>query len=213
MQEILSARATKALFTAVLGATLFAGCMDSSDQSENLDDSTANNSADAELNSHHDQTLPPIGADQEYGFVNGDTYTFRFPGFFTPQAETFFIWNLGTSIQHNAPYPSNSHGKLYAVFAPGPAGSTHHVAGQDGFDHYHLMNQGEGTRTFDVYLVFQGANYNAATFHAPLSERDMNRAVSAGILATPLLTNEAGFDQLVFKVPVVRFHDDHGHGW
>jgi hypothetical protein len=149
--------------------------------------------------------LPPISADQEYGFFQGQTFTFTFPGFFTPQAETFFIWNLGTSIQHDAPYPSNDHGRLYAVFAPGPAGSTHHVAGQDGFDHYHVMSQNAGTRTFDVFLVFTGPNYNAATFDAPLSEKDVNRAVADGVLGPVLKTTDAGFDPLVFTVPVTKF--------
>ncbi len=149
--------------------------------------------------------LPPLGADQEYGFFQGQTFTFNFPGFFTPQAETFFIWNLGTSIQHGAPYPSNDHGRLYAVFAPGPAGSTHHVAGQDGFDHYHVMSQNAGTRTFDVFLVFPGPNFNAATFDAPLSEHDINKAVDDGVLAAPITTTAAGFGPLVITVPVTKF--------
>jgi hypothetical protein len=72
-------------------------------------------------------SLPELSEDQEYSFFRDRTFTFRFPGFFTPQAETFFIWNFGTSIQHDAPYPSSSHGKLYGVFAQGPAGATHHV--------------------------------------------------------------------------------------
>jgi len=155
---------------------------------------------------HGPQTLPPIGADQEYSFKDNRTFTFSFPGFNSPQAETFFIWNFGTTIQHNAPYPSASHGKLYGVFAPGPAGSTHHVAGQDGFDHYHVMNRGEGTQTFDVFLVFPGPNFNAATFHAPLSEAGINAAVTAGILAAPVTTTAAGFGPLVIRVPVREFH-------
>ena len=148
------------------------------------------------------QTLPAIGADQEYSFFQGQTHTFSFPGFFSPQAETFFIWNFGTSIQHNAPYPSSSHGRLYGVFAPGPAGSVHHVAGQDGFDHYHIMSQGQGTRTFDVFLVFPGPNFNPATFIAPRSELAMNISIAFGILAAPVTTTDAGFGPLVFTVPV-----------
>jgi len=139
-------------------------------------------------------------------FFENDVFTLRFPGFFTPQAETFFIWNLGTTIQHDAPYPSNRHGKLYGVFAPGPAGATHHVEGQDGFDHYHLGTQGEGRRTFDVFLVFPGPNFNAATWRPVLNERALNRAVAAGILNAPITTIAAGFDQLVIKVPVSEFH-------
>jgi hypothetical protein len=194
---------TTALFTALLGATLLAGCLDNAADDPQLPDDDASSFAATDFGAH---PLPPIGADQEYGFFNGRTFTFRFPGFFTPQAETFFIWNLGTSIQHNAPYPSNSHGKVYGVFAPGPAGSTHHVDGQDGFDHYHILTQDSGTHTFDVFLVFTGPNFNAATFRAPLSERDMNAAIRAGVLAAPLTTVQAGFDPLVFRVPVSEFH-------
>ncbi len=59
--------------------------------------------------------------------------------------------------------------------------------------------------------MFPGPNYNPATFDAPLSEHELNAAVAAGILAPPALTTASGFDQLVIKVPVVKF-DDHGHG-
>jgi hypothetical protein len=195
-----------ALVTALVGAALLSGC--AMDDGQALPDESASAVADTD-NFHGPHALPPISADQEYAFLNGETFTWRFPGFFTAQAETFFIWNLGTSIQHNAPYPSNSHGKVFAIFAPGPTGSTHHVDGQDGFDHYHLITQGQGTHTFDVFLVFTGPNFNAATFHAPLSERDMNTAVRAGILATPATTTDAGFGPLVIRVPVSEFHDHH----
>ena len=199
----------KALVTALVGASLFAACAVDGSQASDGEDSAELSTA--ERSGHQPQPLPAIGEDQEYSFFNGDTYTFSFPGFFTPQAETFFIWNFGTTIQHNAPYPSSSHGRLYGVFAPGPAGATHHVDGQDGFDHYHVMSQGQGTRTFDVFLVFPGPNFNAATFRAPLAECDLNAAVAAGVLAAPITTTAAGFGPLVIRVPVVKF-DDHGHG-
>jgi hypothetical protein len=202
---------TTALFTALVGATLLGGCVMDADDSQTSDgDSEAALSSTSD-HGHQPTPLPPIGADQEYGFFNNQTVTFRFPGFFTPQAETFFIWNLGTSIQHGAPYPANSHERVYGVFAPGPAGSTHHVDGQDGFDHYHIVTKNSGTHTFDVFLVFPGPNFNAATFQAPLSEHDMNTAIAAGILGAPLTTVQAGFDPLVFKVPVTKVND-HGHG-
>jgi hypothetical protein len=194
---------TTALLTALVGAALLGGC--AVDDEQALPDESASAVAPDNFGGPH--ALPPIGADQEYAFLNGQTFTWRFPGFFTAQAETFFIWNLGTSIQHNAPYPSNSHGKVFAIFAPGPVGSTHHVDGQDGFDHYHLITQGEGTHTFDVFLVFTGPNFNAATFHAPLSEQSMNAAVTAGILAAPATTTAAGFGPLVIRVPVSEFHN------
>src|SRR6185503_8812065 len=192
---------TMALFVTILGATMLSGCVADGESSQSPD-ILEEQAAQPLLN------LPPIGEDQEYAFYKGDAHTLKFPGFFTPQAETFFIWNLGTTIQHGAPYPSSTHGKLYGVFAPGPQGATHHVDGQDAFDHYHLMNKGEGTRTFDVFLVFPGPNFNAATFKAPLSEKALNTAVAAGILNAPLTTVAAGFPPLVIKVPVKEFEDN-----
>jgi hypothetical protein len=196
-------RTMRKIFAAILAMPLL-GC--ATGDSTSIDDSTT--PAPSSTSDHAvavPASLPAIGADQEYAFFQNHTDTFQFPDFFTPQAETFFIWNLGTSIQHNAPYPSNSHGRLFAVFAPGPAGSTHHVDGQDGFDHYHIISQSEGLRTFDVFLVFQGPNFNAATFTAPLSESSMNAAVTAGVLNAPLTTTAAGFGPLVIKVPVSEF--------
>jgi len=187
------------LLSAVLAISL-AACV--TGDATSIDDSPPGADFTAEQAAQAPATLPAIGQDQEYAFFQNHTYTFRFPGFFTPQAETFFIWNFGTSIQHNAPYPSGSHGKLYGVFAPGPAGATHHVDGQDGFDHYHVMSQGEGLRTFDVFFVFPGPSFNAATFVPPRSERDLNAAISAGVLGAPLTTTAAGFGPLVIKVPV-----------
>jgi len=186
--------------TAVVGASLFTGCAVDAADSQDLETDPASAHVDADLS--HAHALPAIGADQEYSFFAGLPFKFKFPGFFSPQAETFFIWNFGTSIQHNATYPSSSHGRLYGVFAPGPAGSVHHVDGQDGFDHYHIMSQGPGTRTFDVFLVFPGPKFNPATFIAPRSELAMNISIAFGILAAPITTTDAGFGPLVFTVPV-----------
>jgi hypothetical protein len=204
MQEILVIRdraTTRALVTALVGAALLGGCAVDVDRSQ-PSESESTFALEAAAQAHAPRSLPPLPEDQEYAFFKGDAFKIRFPGFFTAQAETFFIWNLGTTIQHNAPYPSNSHGKMYGVFAPGPAGATHHVDGQEGFDHYHVMTLGEGTHTFDVFLVFQGPNFNAATFKAPLSEREINAAVAAGILAAPSTTTAAGFGPLVIRVPI-----------
>lgn len=147
--------------------------------------------------------LPDLPPNLEYVFYNGRTGLMGFPGYFSSTAETFFIWNLGWTIQHDAPYPSPDHGKLYGVFAPGPGGATHHVDGQDAFDHYHIVNQGTGIRTFDVWLVFPGPNFDAATYKPVRSEAAMNAQIAAGILAAPITTTAAGFDQLVLRVPVL----------
>lgn len=148
--------------------------------------------------------LPPLSADQEYAYFQGNAWTFQFPGYFSPEAETFFIWNFGTSIQHGAPYPSSSHEQLYAVFAPGPAGATHHTDEADPFDHYHILGKVGGTRTYDAFLVFPGPNFNAATWDAPRSVDEMNDRIASGELGAPLLTTQAGFDPLVITVPTKR---------
>src|SRR6185503_19315722 len=184
---------TMALFVTILGATMLSGCVADGESSQSPD-ILEEQAAQPLLN------LPPIGEDQEYAFYKGDAHTLKFPGFFTPQAETFFIWNLGTTIQHGAPYPSNSHAKLYGVFAPGPTGSTHHVDCQNAFDHYHIITKNQGPHTFDVFLVFPGPNFNPATFVAPLSESALNTAIAAGVLAAPITTTAAGFGPLVIRV-------------
>ncbi len=142
------------IFAAILLAGPLTACAtDAIDASEGTDFPTADQAA------KHADPLPPIGEDQEYSFFQGQTHTFSFPGFFSPQAETFFIWNFGTTIQHGAP--------------PGPS-------------------------------------FNAATFDAPLSEHDINKAVADGVLAAPITTTAAGFGPLVITVPVTKFKD-HGH--
>jgi hypothetical protein len=192
-------------FAAILLVGPLAACVtdatDSTDETESAI-STASSAA------KHCDSLPPIGEDQEYVFFNGQPYTMKFPGYFSPQSETFFIWQFGTAIQHDAPYPSSSHGRLYAIFAQGPAGAEHDVEGQPAYNHYHIITEGSGTRTLDVFLVNPGPNYNPATFDAPLSEHALNEAV---VLAAPAPTTALGLGPLVIKVPVSKF-DDHGHG-
>lgn len=199
--EIRDRSNVKALLAALVGTALLGGCTVGSESSQpSSQPSTGVAQADWRSTS-----LPPLPEDEEYAFFRDQPFTIQFPGFFTPQAETFFLWNFGTSIQHDAPYPSSSHGKLYALFAPGPAGATHHVDGQDSFDHYHIITQEEGLRTFDVFLVFPGPKFNPATFVAPLSERELNAAVAAGVMSPPLTTTAAGFGPLVIQVPVQEF--------
>ena len=155
------------------------------------------------------QPLPEQPEDTEYAFFNHQVFTFTFPGFDSPQAETFFIWNLGTSIVHGAPYPSNTHDKMWGIIAPGPPGGTHHVDGQDAFDHYHLINKGAGTRTFDVFLVFQGPNLNLATWVPPLNETELRAAIASGQLGPETLTTAVVGEPLVIKEKIKKFDPRH----
>lgn len=197
----------KFLAAILLASPVVACATDPSDATDATDSEVA---AVSSVSQHCDSSLPPIGEDQEYVFFQGQALTMQFPGYFSPQAETFFIWNFGTAIQHDAPYPSSSHGRLYAIFAPGPDGAEHEVEGQPNYNHYHVISQNAGTRTLDLYVVFPGPNFNPATFDPPLSEHALNAAVSAGVLAPPATTVDAGFGPLVIKVPVSKPHH-HGH--
>ena len=204
MRELLIRNGAKAgaLFAAVMGTAMVSGCVASGDSSE-----PATSVADQAVECHQ-QPLPEQPEDTEYAFFNHQVFTFKFPGFNSPQAETFFIWNLGTSIQHGAPYPSSTHDKMWGIIAPGPPGGTHHVEGQDGFDHYHLINKGAGTRTFDVFLVFQGPNFNLATWVPPLNETELNQRVSSGQLGPIQLTTDLNFPPLVIKEKIKKFEDE-----
>jgi hypothetical protein len=100
------------------GTALVSGCAVNADSSE--EDTSVTDQAVLPC----PQPLPEQPEDTEYAFFNHQVFTFTFPGFSSPQAETFFIWNLGTSIQHGAPYPSSKHNKMWGIIAPGPAGGT-----------------------------------------------------------------------------------------
>jgi hypothetical protein len=197
---------TGALVVAVAGATMLGGCAANADSSGE----EATSVADQAVQCDQPLPLPEQPEDTEYAFFNHQVFTFTFPGFDSPQAETFFIWNLGTTIQHGAPYPSNKHDKMWGIIAPGPPGGTHHVEGQDDFDHYHLINKGAGTRTFDVFLVFKGPNFDLATWVPPLSETELNAAIAAGKLGPVTLTTAVVGDPLVIKEKIKKF-DAHHH--
>jgi hypothetical protein len=196
---------TGALFAVVVGTTLLGGCAVNTDSSEE-----ATSVADQAVQCDQPLPLPEQPEDTEYAFFNHQVFTFTFPGFDSPQAETFFIWNLGTTIQHGAPYPSNKHDKMWGIIAPGPPGGTHHVEGQPDFDHYHLINKGAGTRTFDVFLVFQGPNFDLATWVPPLNEQELNAAIAAGKLGPVTLTTAVVGEPLVIKEKIKKF-DSHHH--
>src|ERR1041384_578616 len=82
---------TGALVVAVAGATMLGGCAVNADSSSGEEATSVADQA-VECN----QPLPEQPEDTEYAFFNHQVFTFTFPGFNSPQAETFFIWNLGT---------------------------------------------------------------------------------------------------------------------
>jgi hypothetical protein len=127
----------------------------------------------------------------------------------SPAAEVFFIWNLGVDgVRQESPYPTNARRNLYAVFAPSPANAVHHVDGQDQFDHYHIVDASPDARhsgydgTWDVFLVFPGPNFNAATYQVAKTVDAMNRQIRDGILGPITKTTDAGFDPLVLHAEI-----------
>lgn len=164
--------------------------------------------------------VPPPGPDDttEAVYFRGNQCHMVFRDVSSPEAETFFIWNLGVDgIIDEAPYPTQQRANLYAVFAPGPPDSIHHVDGEDDFDHYHIVDAAPhrhsrppGQRydgTWDVFLVFPGPRFDAATYRAARSVREMKQQIRDGILGPIMTTTDAGFDQLVLHAEI--FDDCH----
>jgi hypothetical protein len=140
----------------------------------------------------------------------------------SPDADFFFIWNLGVDgVVEGVPYPTSARADLYVVVAPAPANAIHHVDGQDQYDHYHIVDaapgdddddddddDGDDNRydgTWDVFVVFPGPNFNPATYKAARSVNKMKKQIQAGILGPILTTPEAGFDPLVLNLEI---HDE-----
>jgi hypothetical protein len=160
--------------------------------------------------------VPPPGPDdaQEAVYFDDNQCHIVFRNLSAPEAETFFIWNLGVNgVLQEEPYNTPERADLYAVFAPAPANATHHVDGHDDFDHYHIVewspddpddnNTYDGT--WDVFLVFPGPNFDPATYQVAKSVNRMNQQISAGILGPITPTPDAGFDPLVLNSEIHDF--------
>ena len=165
--------------------------------------------------------VTPPGPDDvpEALYFDGGQCHMVFRNVSSPQAEVFFIWNLGINgVLQEEPYPTTRRANLYAIFAPSPADAVHHVDGQDQFDHYHIVDaapHGHGhfdfdsshggpryDGTWDVFLVFPGPNFNAATYKVAKTVDKMNKQIRDGILGPITKTNDAGFDPLVLNAEI-----------
>jgi len=156
--------------------------------------------------------VPGPGPDdaEEAVYFNYDQCHIVFRDLSSPEAETFFIWNLGVNgVLQEEPYNTPGRANLYAIFAPAPADATHHVDGQDDFDHYHIVDASPESHrydgTWDVFLVFPGPNFDPATYKAAKSVFKMKKQISAGILGPITPTPDAGFDPLVLNAEI---HDE-----
>ncbi len=151
-----------------------------------------------------------IEIDSEGDYANGRECDMYFIGTNLPNADQYAIWNLGVGgIGDTSDYPSDSRPNMYAILAPAPADRVHHVDGFDQFDHYHVSDRSSFERgqdyngSWDVYFVFPGPNFDAASYVTATSVEAMQQQVADGILGTPLLTTEAGFDPLVLNAPII----------
>jgi len=180
-----------------------AACVDESGSSDTEEVTT-----EIRINPRTDGTEP--------GYVNGVLCTQVFPGALTPQTQMYLIWAVGTNGIVNAPYNTPRRPNLYAVFGTGtPLFETHHVAGQDQFDHYHVLevpgnSHDVDNTTWDVLALFPGPNFNAATYRSAKSVRQLMAQSAAGILSPVMTLPEAGFPEIVLRTPVTCPRDgDH----
>ncbi|HEU4727801.1 MAG TPA: hypothetical protein VFT22_07935 [Kofleriaceae bacterium] len=145
----------------------------------------------------------------EPAFVNGAFCQIDFIGGLTSKTEVYQIWAVGThGIVDNATY-NTPRPNFYAVFGTSAAGDvTHHVDGFDQFDHYHVIENAHGgtdvdNTIWDLFAVFPGPNYDAATYQPAKSVSQMNQQIAAGILGPVLTLQQAGFPPVVLYFPVI----------
>jgi hypothetical protein len=180
--------------------------------------------AESEVRYGGPPVVTPPGPDDvsEAVYFRGKQCHMVFRDVSSPEAQTFFIWNLGVDGIVDAPYPTHRRANLYAVFAPGPADSVHHVDGEDDFDHYHIVDAAPRRRshalgqmydgTWDVFLVFPGPSFDAANYRAARSVKEMQRQIRDGVLGPILSTTDAGFDPLVLHAEIYDDCDERGDG-
>jgi hypothetical protein len=145
----------------------------------------------------------------EPAFVNGTLCQMDFIGGLTAQTQVYQIWAVGThGIVANQTY-NTRRPNFYAVFGTSAAGNvTHHVDGFDQFDHYHVVENARGgtevdNTTWDLFAVFPGANYNAATYQPAKSVREMEQQIASGVLGPEMTLQQAGFPPVVLFFPVI----------
>jgi hypothetical protein len=150
--------------------------------------------------------------DVEPTYVNGTLCKLVFKGALTPETQMYLIWAVGTRGIVETPYNTPRRPNIYAIFGTGrPEFETHHVDGFDQFDHYHVIeNEGEGTdvdnTTWDLLVLFPGPNFptsNPASYRTAKSVRQMRAQISAGLLSPIMTLPEAGFPEVVLRIPVV----------
>ncbi len=161
---------------------------------------TACGSDGFEINSQEDGTEP--------AYVNSKQCTMVFPGALTSSTQMYQIWPVGTGGIVDTPYDTPGTPNFYAVFGTGePPFETHHVDGQDMFDHYHVMEDPDGgdveNDVWDLLTVSPGPNYDATTYTSATSVDELEMQINAGVLGPVQTLPDIGFPPLVLFAPVV----------
>src|SRR6185503_5083652 len=183
---------------AVVFVSLAACGVDSNPVDDNEDTSVATN----------DVKIDPTKDGTEPAYVNGVLCNMVFPGALTPQTQTFAIWPIGTNGIVNTTYNTPTRPNVYAVFGTGtPLFETHHVAGQDAFDHYHVLEVPGNAHhvenaTWDVLAFFPGPAFNPTTYVSAKSVSALFAQSAAGVLSPLMTLTDAGFPELVLRSPV-----------
>jgi hypothetical protein len=132
----------------------------------------------------------------ECTWLNGKGWELIIPGTGKPDAETYAIWNLGSSINHNAQYDKAWRADLLMIIP----GAEHTVPGVPDFDHDHIVSR--RALTYDIFLVVPGPNFDPETYERPKSIEDHAELEAAGVLSPALRLPDAGFPPLVMNAPL-----------
>jgi hypothetical protein len=160
--------------------------------------------------------IDPTRDDVEPSYVNGVLCKLVFQGALTPQTQNYLIWPVGTNGIVNTTYNTPKRPNIYAIFGTGrPAFETHHVAGFDQFDHYHIAeNKGGGTdvgnKDWDLLVLFPGPNFptDPATYVSAKTPTQLFAQSAAGVLSPVLALPDAGFPPVVLHIPINCPEDD-----
>jgi hypothetical protein len=145
--------------------------------------------------------------DVEPAYANGKLCQLVFKGALTSNTQMYLIWAVGTRGIVDTAY-NTRRPNVYAIFGTGrPAFETHHVNGFDQFDHTHVLDappradQIDNT-VWDLLVLFPGPNFDPATYVTPKDVRQMNALSAAGVLTPVMTLPEAGFPEVVLRIPV-----------
>jgi hypothetical protein len=143
----------------------------------------------------------PATDSTEPAFMNGRLCKMVFPGALTPETDVYAIWALGRDGIVDTTY-NTRRPNVFAVFVPVAASLTHHVAGYDQYDHYHVLDNVRDNRKWDLLTLWPGPNFDVATYRPAKSVPELMAQSAAGILSPVRTLPEIGFAPLVMYSPI-----------